>query len=87
MRTGKTETTAINKLIPCIAVRSGDVNAVDKEHMKTKKNNAADKSPDAQKAEEHKLAQWIATQKKAYKQGLLSPEQINDLEMFPGWEW
>ena len=33
------------------------------------------------------LAQWMEGQRQAYKNGTLSPEQIEKLEQIPEWSW
>ena len=34
-----------------------------------------------------KLGHWVATQRKSYRRGKLSPERQKALESLPGWEW
>jgi hypothetical protein len=36
---------------------------------------------------EHELAMWADEQRIAYRDGLLSNEQIRMLESLPGWSW
>lgn len=36
---------------------------------------------------EVKSASWLEKQRKAYRQGKLTKEQIRRLEMMPGWSW
>lgn len=33
------------------------------------------------------LGSWVTTQRTAYKQGALKPEQVTALEALPGWTW
>ena len=41
----------------------------------------------AEREEEHKLAVWLQEQKLAYKDGLLSDDQIKKLESLPNFSW
>lgn len=36
---------------------------------------------------ENELAIWVEEQKRAYRRGMLSKEQINKLESIPHWTW
>jgi len=41
----------------------------------------------AEREHEHKLALWLEDQRQAYKDGLLSAEQIAQLESLPNFSW
>jgi hypothetical protein len=46
-----------------------------------------EKRTTAEKEDEIRLAQWVDQQRRAYKKGKLTADQIHMLELFPGWTW